>query len=586
MIKNLKLRWALIIVVFVVSVLWVLPNFIDHNLEQDKGWWGPTKRIVKGLDIQGGLHLVMGVNVDEVIIEKTARLAANFKEDLAEESIHVSDVLVAPDNKKELIVKSEKGSQELEKVEKYISDYQYAATLQVVSNDGSSLRLRYYDTMARTYKKQVVEQAIEVIRTRIDGMGVAEPNISAQGDDRILVQLPGIKNANQAKELINRTARLNFQIVHQKIPAEDLNAWINEAEEKGGYALGKGEGEYVKYPLYLKRLNTDLESKLPKNTKIVFEKLEKAIDLQAGKKAYLIQTDLSVSGDLLDDANVRIGQYGKHEVIFNLNVEGRRQFGELTQKAMSEAKSGVGFLAIVLDDIIQSAPSVKERIDGPSVQITIGSVRDHQESLNEANFIATALRAGALPAALEQLEERTVGPTLGHDSIERGKKAGLLGAILVLIFMLVYYRFLGAVANIALCFNVLLILAILSSLEATLTLPGVAGIVLTVGMAVDANVIIFERIKEELRKGSSLMAAVQNGFGHALSAIIDANITTAAVCVVLMYFGTGPIRGFAVTLICGIATSMFTAIFVSRAIIELSISRFGLKKLVAVKGVG
>ena len=577
MVQNLKLRWMTIIVIFISSVAWVLPNFIDRDLEDDKSWWGPTKKIVKGLDIQGGLHLVMGVNVDEVLMEKTARLAAGFKQELSEEAITVTQVMVAPDNKKELIVEAS-DSQVLDQVEKYIADFQYSGTLQTVSNNGSSLRLRYYDTVAQQYKKQIVEQAIEVIRTRIDGMGVAEPNISAQGEDRILVQLPGIKNAKQAKDLINRTARLNFRVVHQKVTMEEVNSWVAEAEKAGEYELGKGE--YKKYSTYLKKLNADLESKLPKNTKIVFEKLDGAKDLQTGKRAYLIETHTSLSGDLLDDANVRLGQFNKPKVVFNLSVEGRRKFSELTKKATG------GALAIVLDDIVKSAPSVERQIDSPSAEITLGGLRDYQKGMDEANFIATALRAGALPAALEQLEERTVGPTLGHDSIERGKKAGMLGGLLVLVFMLAYYRFLGFVANVALVFNILLILAILSSLEATLTLPGVAGIVLTVGMAVDANVIIFERIKEELKKGSGLISAVQNGFSHAFSAIVDANITTAVVCIVLMYFGTGPVRGFAVTLICGIATSMFTAIFVSRAIIELSITRFGLKKLMAIKGVG
>ena len=576
MIQNLRLKWITIIVVLVSSLAWVLPNFIDRDLEDDKNWWGPSKKIVKGLDIQGGLHLVMGVNVDEVLIEKTVRLASGFKKELTEEGITVDEVSVAPDNKKELVVTTEDG-QVLAEVEKYIADIRYADTLQIVSNDGKSLRLRYYDAKALEYKRQVVEQAIEVIRTRIDGIGVAEPSISAQGNDRILVQLPGIKNASQAKELINRTARLNFRVVHQKAQEVDINTWIDEAEKAGGYELGRGE--YTKYSVYLKKLNADLESKLPKNTKVVFEKLDGAKDLQTGRRAYLIETDTGLSGDLLDDANVRPDQYGGSKVTFDLSVEGRRRFSELTQKAAG------GLLAIVLDDVVKSAPSVERQIDNSSAEITLGSTRNYQESLNEANFIATALRAGALPAALEQLEERTVGPTLGHDSIERGKKAGIIGAILVLVFMLVYYKFLGLVANVALTFNVLLILSILSSLGATLTLPGVAGIVLTMGMAVDANVIIFERIKEELRKGSGLMSAVQNGFGQAFSAILDANITTAAVCIVLMYFGTGPVRGFAVTLICGIVTSMFTAIFVSRAVIELSISHFGLKKIVAVKGV-
>lgn len=576
MITNIKWRCITILAVLAVALVWISPNFVDGDLEGDQGWWGPTNRIVKGLDIQGGIHLVMGVSIEEVLEEKITRLSSSLQQELMLEEILVSSISVDPEDKRELIVKAN-SADTLGQVEKYISDFQYSDVLQVASNDGSSLRLRYYDTKVQEYKKQVVEQAIEVIRSRIDGIGVAEPNISAQGEDRILIQLPGIRNANQAKELINRTALLNFRVVHQAVSMGEVDAWVIEAEDNGKYELGKGET--VKYTDYLLRLNKDLKDKLPKNTKVVFEILEGAKDLQAGKRAFLIETDSALSGDLLDEANVRADEFGNPKVVFNLSVEGRREFAKLTKKAAG------GLLAIVLDDVVKTAPSVEGEIDRSSAEITLGGGRNYEKNKAEANFIATALRAGALPAALEQLEERTVGPTLGHDSIERGKVAGLVGGLLVLIFMLVYYRFLGLVANVALSLNVFLILAILSSLGATLTLPGVAGIILTVGIAVDANIIIFERIKEELRKGAGLVLAVQSGFSQAFSAIVDANITTAVVCVVLMYFGTGPIRGFAVTLLCGIATSMFTAIFVSRVLIEVSISRFGLKKIITVKGV-
>ena len=573
---HLRGKWIIIWVVLFVALLWVLPNFIDRDLEKDENWWGPVKKIVKGLDIQGGLHLVMGVDVEGVIVERISRLAATLKEELIEEEISVSDVSVSMENKRELVVTAT--PEELTRVENYLSDYQYAGVLQVLSNDGSSLYLGYYEVKIQEYKKEIVEQAIEVIRNRIDGIGVAEPNISAQGEDRILVQLPGIKNANQAKELIHRTARLNFRVVHKDIPPDSVQSWVEEAETGGNYELGKDP--YKRYIDYLKKINEDLSSRLPENTKVVFEKLPGAKDLQAGRRAFLVETDSSLPGDLLERASVRPDEFGKPKVTFDLNVEGRRRFAQLTAKAAG------GFLAIVLDDVVKSAPSVEQEINSSSAEINLGGGRrSYEETFSEANFIATSLRAGALPAALEQLEERTVGPTLGQDSIEKGKMAGFIGGLLILVFMLIYYQFLGLVANVALTFNILLILAILSSLGATLTLPGVAGIILTVGMAVDANIIIFERIKEEIRKGATLTSAVQNGFSQALSAIIDANITTAGVCLVLMYFGTGPIRGFAVTLICGIVTSMFTAIFVSRAMIEFFIIRLGVKKIVNARGV-
>jgi preprotein translocase subunit SecD len=350
-----------------------------------------------------------------------------------------------------------------------------------------------------------------------------------------------------------------------------LEAFVLDAEKAGNYALGK---DGLRYTDYLKKINEDLKDKLPKETSLVFEKADSAVNLEAGKIPYLVTTNNNLSGDLLEDASVRPDEFGKPEVIFRFGVEGRRQFAQMSGENVGKQ------IAIILDGVIQSAPVINEKIDSPTARITLNSGRNIQETQNEAQLIATALRAGALPAALEQLEERTVGPTLGMDSIEKGKFAGILASLLVLIFMVLYYRGLGLVADIALVLNILFLLAILTSLGATMTLPGVAGIVLTVGMAVDANIIIYERIREELRKGVGLKMAIKDGFDQAFSAIFDSNITTVAACVVLMYFGTGPVRGFAVSLTAGIVTSMFTAIFVSRAIIELLVYKFEMKKLV------
>lgn len=564
--KNQKLRWACVWGVFLTAFIWVYPNF--QNSENQNQWWPTKAKIVYGLDIQGGLHLVMGVDVDNVLQEKIIRLSQTFSNELKEQEIQVKSVMINPKNPKQIVVELDSASK-LSQLEKYIQDF-YPIDLQVIEATSQKMVLQYYATRSEEYKKQVVEQAIEVIRNRIDEFGVSEPNISAQGSDRVIVQLPGIKDSARAKELINRTARLDFRKVSSKVTSEQLASWVLEAEKSGEYKLGLKDLSYSKYIL---RVNKDLQKKIPQNTRVVFERVDGASSLEAGKRAYLIEMESSLNGALLEDASVRSDEFGKPEVNFKFNVEGRRRFAELTEKA-----SG-GSLAIVLDDVVKSAPSVSEKIDSSSARITLGSSGNYQKTYDEARFIATSLRAGALPAALEQLEERVVGPTLGTDSIEKGKLAGLIGSLLVALFMLFYYRFLGLVANIALSFNVLLILACLSALGATLTLPGVAGIILTVGMAVDANVIIFERIKEELLKGSGLLLAIQNGFKYALSAILDANITTAAICIVLMYFGTGPVRGFAVTLIFGIITSMFTSIFVSQTIITWSVMRLKVKKI-------
>ncbi|MEM7647213.1 MAG: protein translocase subunit SecD, partial [Pseudomonadota bacterium] len=369
--------------------------------------------------------------------------------------------------------------------------------------------------------------------------------------------------------LINRAAKLEFMIVDPEfVPGsprlEEVAGWIKEAEEKDGFALGK---DGLRYSDYVKRVNEALKDKLPKDRVVRFEKQPNAKTLEAGKFPYVLQTDASMGGETLNDAAVSLDQIGQPIVVFSFDAKGAKEFGDLTTKHVKK------LLAIVLDGVVRTAPNLREPITGGRGQIEMGGQGDRQKSIDDANLTAMVLRSGALPAELEQLEERTVGPTLGKDSIDKGKFAGLIGGLLVFLFMLAYYKAYGVIANLALGFNILMILAILTSLQATLTLPGVAGIVLTIGMAVDANVIIFERIKEEIAKGAGLLGAIKEGYARAFTAILDANITTAAVCAVLMYYGTGPIRGFAVTLIIGIITSMFTAIFFTRTILNLLVGK-------------
>jgi len=568
MIESLKVRWTIIFLVLLLAIIYLVPNFVNF---EEEDWWFTKQKIVYGLDIQGGLHLVMGVDVKGVIQEKTKRLASNFESELQEDGVSYKDVKI-PEGQRDRLIVSVNSPVDLQKV-KAIVEANYATTLQVLDEQSSQLTLRYYDDAMLRYKNQVVEQAIEVIRNRIDEFGVSEPSIAAQGDDRILIQLPGIKESARAKELINKTAKLNFRLVRQEKGPEELSSMIAKVEEEKGFELGE---EGLGYTEYVSKINEALKDELPEETMIAFEKAPNAETLEVGKTPYLLSTQPEdvISGELLEDAFMGFDRYNKPAVNFKMDVEGARQMSKLTKNNIDRQ------MAIVLDKVIQSAPSINSEIAGQG-QITMGG-RDYQKTMSEGKLIATALRAGALPAALTQLEERTVGPTLGIDAIQKGKRAGLIGMILIVMFMFAYYRKLGVVANISLALNVLLLLAILSSLQATLTLPGVAGIVLTLGMAVDANVIIFERIKEELRKGAGTMAAVKDGFGHAVSAIFDANITTAIVCIVLMYYGTGPVRGFAVTLLCGILTSMFTAIFVSRTIIEYMVVRLGIKSVAKV----
>jgi preprotein translocase subunit SecD len=275
----------------------------------------------------------------------------------------------------------------------------------------------------------------------------------------------------------------------------------------------------------------------------------------------------------LSDAFVHFDQYGAPQVNLTFNPLGTNKFADITEKHIHEQ------MAIVLDKVVKTAPSINSKIAEGRAVITLGSSRDPQKSMDEAKMIATSLRAGALPASLEQLEERRVGPSLGADSIHKAKFASYLGAFIILIFMMLRYRGMGVVSDISLAFNILTVFARLAALGATLTLPGIAGIALTVGFAVDANVLINERMREELRKGATFKMAVQDGYSRAMSAILDANVTTAATAIVLLYFGTGPVRGFAVTLLIGIVTTLFANVFISKVIVDLLIHRWGVKKI-------
>lgn len=560
MIENLNARIWLVVGYVAFSLLWMMPNFVDLP----KGWPLEKEKLNYGLDIQGGAHLVYGVDVDGVMEEKIIRMSRGLAREFADKNIAVAKVEPSAD-KKSIEIELTPGTKD--KVLAELSS-NHTADLQVIDSTDSKVVVRFYDNVLTEYRSQVISQAIEVIRNRVDEFGVAEPVISAQGGDRVVVQLPGIKDSASAKELINKTAKLNFRIVSRELEPSKVAALVSEVEQKGGYALGKDK---LSYTQYFKRVNQDLQGKIPKNTLVAFEKAPSALTLEAGKIPYLLKTDQAISGDLLEDAHVGFGEYGEPVVNFRFGSEGSKQFGELTGNNIREQ------LAIVLDEVIFSAPSINTRIDGNG-QITLGGGKN-VDVAKEASVIATALRAGALPAALQQLEERTVGPSLGSDSVEKGKRAGVIGVALVLIFITFYYRGFGAVASVTLLLNVLSLLAVLNALGATITLPGIAGIALTIGMAVDANVIIYERIREEIRRGASRKAAVKEGFDRAWTAIFDANVTTAIAGVVLIYFGSGPVRGFGVTLLAGIFTTMITAVFVTHTLIDVLIQKFKMKDL-------
>lgn len=559
--ENIRLRTLLAVGGLVLGFIWVAPNFLNT----EKMWWPTHKKLNYGLDIQGGLHLVMSADVAGVVAEGGQRLAKSLTAEFAREKIEVSEVKPLNNAEHEFEVITNPANQK--RVVEHM-DSRYATMLQKMNEtpDGK-LTYRYYEAYLTDYKSKVIQQAIETIRNRIDEFGVAEPSISQQGDNRILIQLPGMADAEKAKQLINTTAKLDFMVVAKNPPA-NLQQLIEDAEKAGGYKI-----DTLKYSEYVNRLNKDLADKLPAKTMLLFEKAENAQSLETGRIPVLLQTDTNLGGDALTDAFVTFGQYGSPEVALRFNAAGAGTFKELTTANVGRQ------MAIVLDKVVKTAPNINTPIGNGEAVIQLGSGRDRNKTMEEAKMISTTLRAGALPAALEQLEERRVGPSLGADSVRKAQMGSYLGAFLIFCFMIFRYRGMGVITDISLALNVFSIFALLSWLGATLTLPGIAGIALTVGFAVDANVLINERMRDELAKGNSINVAIKEGYHRAMSAILDSNATVAAVAGVLLYFGTGPVRGFAVTLLIGIVTTLFANVFVSKVLVDTLVHRFGMKKI-------
>lgn len=560
--ETLRLRTWLAGLTILLAALFIAPNFINTS---HLSWW-PAQKLNYGLDIQGGIHLVMGADVDSVVKTTVLRQTKNIESELLKEGVQVAGFNTDKASEGSFVIQTASAT-DSKKVEELINK-NHAGSLQVLSVTDSVVEIKYYDAYLIDQKQNTIRQAIETIRNRIDEFGVAEPSITQQGEDRILVQLPGMADAERAKQLINTTAKLDFMIVSYEKSAEEIRKLIEEAEKAGNYSLAT-----LKYSEYITKINQDLAGKLPPKTILYFEKNQNAKSMEVGSVPFLLQTDTDLTGDALDSAFVNFDQYGSPEVSLRFNPIGSQKFSDLTEKNVGRQ------MAVVLDKVVKTAPNINQKISGGNAVITLGRSGDRETQLNEAKLIATALRAGSLPVTLEQLEERRVGPSLGKDALQKASMGAIIGSLLIIVFMLVYYKGMGIITASTLVLNVIAIFAVLGSLGATLTLPGIAGMALTVGFAVDANVLINERIREEFKKGSSIQVALQEGFSRAMSAIIDSNVTTAATALVLLYFGTGPVRGFAVTLLAGIATTLFANVFVSKVVVDNLVYRFGFKKI-------
>lgn len=391
--------------------------------------------------------------------------------------------------------------------------------------------------------RDAIRRVIEILRNRIDKFGVSEPSITTQGDDRIVVELPGSKDPDRAKNVVMGRGLLQFLIIDEDTTGKLRRDMFNE------------NGNLID------------SSIIPEESVLSYLWEKNKYDVLERKRAVVLIDEVLMEGDVIKRAAVDTDQFGKPEVIFSLSTEGAKQFLRITEVNVGKR------LAIVLDGKILSMPSIRERIPGGQVRIT------GDFTMKDAQDQALILRAGAFPVPLQIAEQRTIGPSLGEDSIEAGIKAAIIGAILVVLFMLIYYKLSGIIADVALALNLFLLLGALAWLNFTLTLPGIAGMILTVGMAVDANVIIFERIREEIRNGKTVSAAIQSGYEKAFRTILDANMTTLIATFVLSQFGSGPIKGFAVTLSIGIVINMFTSIFVTRLLFSIGVDMFRVKKL-------
>lgn len=626
--RNITVK-SVIILFFLILFLYLLYPTIKFNyllsssdkerlkIEDPKAYEKLLDRSIKlGLDLQGGMHVVMEVDVEELVKALAKNKDTRFEEAWKEA--------------KEITDKTD-------------ADF-ITVFAQKLEEKGADLA-RYFGTKSRKNKDEIIsylrkqsEEAInrslEIIRNRVDEFGVSEPTIQKQGNNRIIVELAGITDPSRVRKLLGKTALLEFRLLKDEQITQNVAAKINEyikgklGKESAAEDTSKttepqdtsvvtpeelfGESEEAAPDTVKKDSATLARERLFKENlffihpgdpqrllvpeenverlKLILEdpEIQKIIQNEAGdaeflwgKKdpsgeyysVYLVDKKPVLTGETITDAYPQPGSgydpgsFGKFEVSLTFNDEGARIFSRVTGANIGKR------LAIVLDRKVHSAPTIQAKIRDGRARIT------GLETMEEAKDLAVVLKAGALPAPVKLLEERTVGPSLGHDSISKGTKSALIGLLLVAIFMIIYYKFSGFIADLALILNIIIILGVMSYFHATLTLPGIAGIILTIGMAVDANVLIFERIREELEKGKTVWSSIETGYGRAFITILDANVTTLIAGVVLYNFGSGPIKGFALTLMIGIVASMFTAVFVTRTIFEYLLEKKVLKKM-------
>jgi len=528
MLKTLRWKAILYGAIAVFAILLLVPSVTS----QLPPWWSkilPSEKVHLGLDLQGGMYLLLTVEGEKAVESYIEQIKNNLRDELKDQGIPVGKL----EREKDRIVLEFSGAKE--KVDNLLGTR--FTMLRELSSSGEGgiwkVQMLLDSKEIDTVKRRAIDQALEIIRNRIDQFGVSEPEITLQGTDQILVQLPGIRDPQRAINLIGQTALLEFKLV-------DEEGNIEEA----------------------------LKGNIPPGDVILYEK---SVDRQTGavrKIPLLLKERTLMTGEFIKDARVALdSQFHEPYVAMEFTDVGARLFEQITAANVKKR------LAIILDNNVYSAPVIQERIAGGRAQITGRFTTD------QAKDLAVVLRSGALPAPVKILEQRTVGPSLGQDSIHKGIISVLLSGIVVAIFMVVYYQYSGLIADSALILNVILTMAVLALFRATLTLPGIAGLVLTIGMAVDSNILINERIKEELRIGKTIRMAIDQGYHRAFTAIFDSHVAALISGVILYQFGTGPVKGFAVTLCIGLLANLFTAVFVTRVIYDFITLKFAIKRL-------
>ena len=508
---NTNLVWKLVLIVAVLVIfgLPIIPGVLSKE---------PIRR---GLDLKGGTHLVMGVNVEEAVRLETDQAMEALKSQATKNNLPVPALRRLNDTTFVLAPPAGITTDGYERIGKdFVPQFDQSRTA-----DGA-LQFRMKPQTVTSIERDTIDRAVETIRNRVDALGVTEPLIAPESGNRIVIQLPGIDDSARVKDIIKTTATLQFRLVE-------------------GNAASTAAAAMESVPANMKN-----EVDVLPGTR------EDEYGRAAGTEFYAVRKIVPVTGTDLKTARVQKGRLGEPVIGFSMTPDGARKFGDLTGNNVGKQ------LAIVLDNKIESAPRINSRIDDQGVI-------EGRFSQQQASDLSLILRSGSLPASLTTLEERTVGPSLGRDSIRQGITASLIGFIALILAVLFYYHGAGINAVLALLLNLVILLGMMAYFKATLTLPGIAGIILTLGMAVDSNVLVFERIREELREGKTVRAAIEQGFSRAFGTIIDTHMTTIISALFLFQFGTGPIKGFAVTLLIGLFASVFTAFFVSRVIFDI-----------------